>query len=425
MKQRPRDARFRAGVAAVLAVVPRAAPSYAAYVFAPLLMFDFKRTPRMAWVRLFALLFAATVSLLISATIATVSYSAFVIELILLAPLLVFVSGFGFASSGVEGACARALRLMNAIAAVLSLFNVALRGLPYVQRSPDVLGALFGLGGSRIVTMIGFFGVVYELARRTELSESYSLWFLVALFNFFAPSYILGIVCGIAAIAVWRIRSVAVFVILAIASAPSLWYALVYRLRDVNDLATSLTGQNPKAFAYESVWRVFTHWPALLFFGTGPGQFSSTPQNWVDPGLRAISAQSVPPVPGLRLSTYHQVILTPYTDLGLQYPYALSSSVNKPYTGLATIVVEWGVVGCLILWLLFRRVRRLARTNSAAWAPLIFFLALNGVDMWHDSPWLALGLVCIGSMSDDSDQVVSANRPHAVRSRRNLQLSRV
>jgi hypothetical protein len=403
---RARAARFpvalarypRSGCASLLAIAPRSAFSYPLYVLAAITIVDFRRARIASWAQLALVTSGALTALLLAPTSERPSTGAFVLELALMSSTLLFACGFSV--SGDLESLLPLLRWTNLVLFVVDLVHVAQRGLPYLSGLPDMLNGLYGSGGARIVTALGFFGLLQEwgLARRGGRWSRRAAAF--ALINFLAPSYVIAILSGLLSLALWYATSPKRLLALVATAAPSLWYALVHRLGELNGMATSLMGESPKHFAYASVWRMYDQHPLLAFLGAGAGQFSSIPQTWVDPGIRAVSRQSVAHFPGLAASGFHSIYVSPYTQLGLSHPYAISSAANKPYTGISTLLAEWGLLGIVILVLIIRRAGVVARVNSMMWPALTFFLFTNLVDDWQDSPWMGLGLLVIAGVAD-------------------------
>lgn len=384
--------------AALLAVAPRSALSYPLYVLASIAIVDFRRARMMSWAQLGLVMSGALTALLLAPTSERPSIGAFVLELALMSSTLLFACGFS--ASGDLESLLPLLRWTNLVLFVVDLGHVAQHGLPYLSGLPDMLNGLYGSGGARIVTALGFFGLLQEwgLARRGGRWSRRGAAF--ALINFLAPSYVIAILSGLLSLALWYATSPKRLLVLGATGAPSLWYALVRRLGELNSTATSLMGESPKHFAYASVWRMYDQHPLLALLGAGAGQFSSIPQTWVDPGIRAVSRQSVAHFPGLAVSGFHSIYVSPYTQLGLSHPYAISSAANKPYTGISTLIAEWGLLGIVILVLIIRRASLVARVNSMMWPALTFFLFTNLVDDWQDSPWMGLGLLVIAGVAD-------------------------
>ena len=70
---------------------------------------------------------------------------------------------------------------------------------------------------------------------------------------------------------------------------------------------------------------------------------------------------------------------------------------------MATLLIEWGIVGIGLLLLLLREAKRLAPRNTVIWTVVVFFLALNMLDLWIDSPWLGIGLLLVKGLGADPE----------------------
>ena len=405
MTRRP-ISRLRRWVIDLCLVVPRSSLAYPFYIFASLVLVDFRRSARQAYERL-AIIFALVIlGLIWSAMHGVVSIASAFIELGLMLPVLFFVCGFEV--RGDHRSTVLAIRLINATVFVLSIVNLFAHGfphkIPYAGMSPDNFAALFGVGGARDVTILGFIGLLGELSLQRSSKPVSKAAFAIAAVNFLMPSYVIGIVCGLFAFVICQIRKPMHLVIVLIVALPSLYYALFVRATGLNHTFAQETGYNPKVLAFILIQRVYEQFPVLAPFGVGTGQFSSTPQTWEDPGLRSIAAHGVPHFPGLAITSYHQVFLLPYTSLGMQNIYTISSAALKPYNGMATLLIEWGIVGIGLLLLLLREAKRLAPRNTVIWTVVVFFLALNMLDLWIDSPWLGIGLLLVRGLSADHEE---------------------
>ena len=392
---------------AVSISVPRFALSYPMYLLSALLVVDYKRTSASSYLKLVALFGVSALGTLIATSEGTISPVAFVIEWAFLLPLLMFVCGFQV--MGEWRTVQATIRLINLVFLVLSAVSVLRAGfperIPYINLHPDVFSAAYGPGGARSVTIIGFFGIMGELTalKRGERPPKWRLF--IAMFNFLAPSYIIGICCGLLAFALTQAKTFLRLVGIAVVAVPSIYYATI-RLNSVNHIFFDKTGYNPKEVPFLLPGEVWGRYPQLAFLGTGPGQFTSTPQNWQNTGLRAVSLHAVPHVPGLNQSTFAQVVMDRWTYFANDFPAALSSAISKPYNGMETLLVEWGLVGVIILIMFLRQVRQIARVDSTIWMAAFFFIALNFADLWTDNLWLGLGLLLARgmAMSSHADQ---------------------
>lgn len=375
---------------AFLFALPRAAPSYAGYLLAGLLAVDYRESRRSY--ALLALLCAGILASLIGAwLLGPISVTAFVLECALLAPMLLFLAGFKTRLTETE--TTTLFRCISVLLCVLSLLNIALSGfkIPYVNALPDVFGGLYGSGGARIVTIAGFVALAHELSRPSRN------WFfmIVATIDFVVPSYVIGIAAGAVALAVSYVRRPRTLLLVGIAILFAMPYG-IGRLDRLNDSFVREYGYQPKVYAYIIPIRMMADQPLRLVFGTGAGQFSSTPATWASDYIRAVSAQDVPPLPGLEMTAAHRDYLGP----ALTKRQAIRSAANKPYTSLSTIVAEFGLpLSILVVWLFVVRAIHLS-TSTFGRAVVIFAIALLAVDLWHDSPWLS-ALLLFSSRADD------------------------
>lgn len=373
---------FRGWLPAALAILfalPRAAPSYGGYLLAGLLVVDY-RASRRSYVYLALLGAGLLASFAGGALLGSVSPTAFLLEWVLLTPMLLFLSGFKTRLTDAE--TTMLFRFISLLLCGMSLLNIALSGfkLPYVHTLPDVFGALYGSGGARIVTIAGFVALTRELSRPTRN------WFftVVAAVNFVVPSYVIGLVAGAVAITVAHLRNTKVLLLIGVAVLLAVPYGLG-RLDRLNDTFTQTFGYPAKVYAYIVPAQVMADQPLRTLVGTGAGQFSSTPALWASSYIRPISGHDVPPLPGLAMSSAHQEYLGPLlTDRA-----AIRSAANKPYTSISTIITEFGLpLAILVVWLFAVRALQLS-TSSFGRAVVIFTILLLAVDVWHDTPWLS------------------------------------
>ena len=396
--QRGRQHRSSAFVVFLL-VLPRTAASYLAYLTAPLFLFEWRKISPLQVSMLAGVFGYSLVSVFLTEASGGSSLTSYAIELALIAPFILFAVGVPVISQRVVGVAV--IRGLNVILALVSIAKMPFEGIPYLTVPPDYWNGLFGLGGAKILTIIGFYGILNELLSR-ERGFSVSRMALVAsLLNFVVPSYLLGVIAGVIALSVTHVRKARVLVPLLIVVIPLTWWVASGRFDGIDTTAQALLGSSPKEFAYAASFRIL---PETAFFGAGPGQFASTPQTWVDPGLAGSFAQRIPDVPGLNLTARYRDVVAPYTAVGLESRWAFSSSANQPFAGWATLLGEWGMVALLFIGGAVVRMLRGAKQKALA-ASAIFFIIVNATDTWLDSPWmlacvLAL-LVASGGVSSD------------------------
>jgi len=387
-------------IAGAILVLPRTAISYVGYVLAPLLFIDWRFSARqilfLGGLTLYVLL-ALWVQVLQQQL---VSPTSAVIELALLFPFLLFIAG-----ARPRGDVAQAiflLRILNVSLVIISAVRVfGFHGIPYFTASPDQWNGLFGLGGAKILTIIGFFGIALELLLREHGHRVSRLALIAAIVNFVVPSYMIGIAVGLAALALAfalsfrfyvssstnRLLRFVLPVVIIVALAVGL--TIVDRLGSVNTTVADNLGVHPKVFAQIASFQALADGQIL---GLGVGQFTSTPQTWLDPGLTTNVAHRPPELPLFQMSDAYSDRITDYTRIGIQNKWIFSSSLNQPVAGWAALVGEWGLGIVLIIGAVWRRLAGTLRSLSLR-ATAIFVVAVNLIDSWFDSPWFGVALI--------------------------------
>ena len=379
---------------AVMMAIPRSAVSYAAYVTAPALMVNW--LARQTWARaailLGFLLGAIGLNLLMGMR---VSITAFLLELALILPFFAAVLAFK-TSRHFDGR--KFIRMLNTIVFVMSLVSMVEMGfpfrLPYIHYLPDFYNGGFGRGGAKIVTIIGFFGVAEALSRRAKMTPA-NLWFLgIATLNFIVPNFILGMVAGFAALAVFAKRNQAVL----FAGAAVLMIVAPYlqlRAETKNDTFTQTYGTNPKLYAFKLVGQLYLNEPQTIFVGTGLGQYSSQPAIWSSPISRVVGAHDAPEMPGLFAGEAHMANLAP-TMLRFQgNRYAIESSANKPFSGVTTMLAELGLPMTILIFYSAYLVLWRRGGSDFGRAAFLFLIAVNLLDPQTDSPWFGAMMLAV------------------------------
>lgn len=391
---------LRYAIAGVLLMAPRAAISYLGYVFAPLLFIDWRVSLRqilfLAALTLFALLSLAVQVMqnqLISPTSAA-------IELALLFPFLLFLAG-----ARPRGDMAHAvflLRMLNVSLVIISAVRmIFFEGIP--NFSPDDWNGLFGLGGAKILTIVGFFGIALELLLREHGRRISRFALIAAIVNFLVPSYMIGIAVGMLALALAFAgsfrealrssspRSLRFTVLITIIVGFVLAVPIVDRLGSVDSTAVNKLGVHPKAFTHLASLEALADGQVL---GLGVGQFTSTPQTWLDPGLSAKATHRAPELPLFHMSDAYADRITDYTRIGSKKQWTFSSSLNQPVAGWAALLGEWGLGILLIFGALWRRLAGTLRSPPLR-ATAIFLVVINLIDSWVDSPWFGVVLILL------------------------------
>jgi hypothetical protein len=299
----------------------------------------------------------------------------------------------------------KVLRYINIFTLILSLVNMVGYGfpfkLPYINFPPDYYSALYGQGGAKIVTVIGFFGFVSEIFK--EEKKFFSLPVIVSLLNFLVPNYLTGIILGLGTLMLVAIRKkfflLPIIFLIILIVAP---YA-EERFAFLNDNFATTVGYNPKIFAYLSIFFLFFQFPITIFSGTGLGQFTSTPALWASQYMSSLSTHDIPNLPGLSMSAYHEQILGPILSSLSDDAWSLSSAANKPYTSVSTIISEYGIVISIVIAILFfRAFKRMDFKKKFTLSIFLFVLFLFSTDLWHDSLWLGYLLILSGGISKEA-----------------------
>jgi hypothetical protein len=355
--------------------------SYAAYTSMGLLLLDYKKMVVKSFVIFTSFLFLC---LVISSLYGSVSYTNAAIEYLMIIPLVFFIFGARFRLSANE--CLYVSRFITLGIFVLSLINMIQNGfpfvIPYIHILPDVYGALYGLGGAKIVTVTAFFCVFMEV-----LSKKRSLWLVLALFNFIFPSYLIAVGVGFAALSIIFILKERKLLLLVFPVFLILFGYAYARIQGMNFSVMDEYGLHPKFLSYLTIMNMFTDNFFTAMFGTGIGQFSSTPALWSSDYLRDLSSHSITLLPGMFDSYYHDEYMSPLLRIFDGNTWALSSSLNKPYSSVSTILGEYGFVGLSVIFLLLYRSICFGNFRSESFCLIIFIFLLWFVDLWHDSPW--------------------------------------
>lgn len=379
-------------------LVPRVAASYAAYTLSG--FFVLKLSVRLL-VYTVASILVLGMFFLINSLFATVSPTGFLVELVLILPFLLFLLG-GSVSDRYDAG--KILIALNLAACVMSIISLILKGfpvkLPYVHFAPDFYFAAYGLGGSKIVTVTGFFGLAYSLFTKEKTKK---IVLIACALNFLMPSYMMGIVCGLAAFAVvfYKKEYLKYYVLAALVAALPIYYVSI-RMGTLNQGLAQFAGMPPKVLSYYTVFTMFKGDPQTFFFGSGLGQFSGDAAIWSTGYKEAFfQGHSIPELPGFYMSDYHDDYLGPWLSFGIDNEWAIRSSMNKPFTSLATIMGECGVPAFLFAAGLF--ISRFGKSMQEIFdspfsrAILAFSLAMFLIDNWHDSIFFGWLLVLAAS----------------------------
>lgn len=378
---------------AMLLLLPRMAATYLVYPLVPLLSIDWQRRQPIITM-LIIVLFTGAAVFSAYALGMNVSIMAYTIEIALLLPFLMACLGFRM-WRWINGRSF--IRVVNVAACILSLVSLIERGfpllLPYVHYAPDYYFAAFGLGGAKIVTVIGFFGIVEAITAPDPL-RARIIPSLAAAANFIVPSFLLGFLAGAIALTVF-VRRHRKLIIAGVIVALVIGPFLSGRSQQLNSEFEEAFGSHPKIFAYQNVAQVYWEYPVAIFLGAGLGQYGSQPAQWTSPVAEVLSTHSIPELPGLFAGDAHLHYLAPALNRFQDNVWAISSSSNKPYTGYSIALVEMGLPLTIALtYLLYLTLFR-KDISGIGRAAFIFHVTINLLDPQLDSPWYGMLLLAI------------------------------
>ena len=366
--------------------MPRVAISYAGYVGAPALMINWLSSR--SYVKALGFLAFLGIALFVNSVLGLrVSFTGWILEVALILPFVAAVLGFA-PNKFINGRSF--IRMLNVIVCISSFISLVRMGfplkLPYVHYLPDYFNGGFGRGGAKIVTIIGFFGVAEALSRKRgkTLRDNWSL--IVSLLNFVVPNFILGMVAGVAGLAIFARKNRALlFVGAALAMIVVPYFQ--YRAEQKNDTFAQAYGSNPKLYAFATVGQLYAAEPHTFMVGGGAGQFSGQPAMWSSPLDGKLGSHELPELPGMISSDVHNQHLAPIMLRFSDNKWALSSSANKPYSGITQLLAEFGVPMTFVL--LFSAYRIFWRGSGSDFgrAAFLFLIAVNLLDPQVDSPW--------------------------------------
>ena len=369
--------------------LPRAAPSYAGYVAAPVFMINWlaKRSYSRGMMLLAFLAVAAAVNFGLGLSF---SFTSWALELALFLPFMAAVLGFMPARHFNGRSFIKVLNILVFVTSLISLVQMGfpLR-LPYIHYLPDYFNGGFGNGGAKIVTVIGFFGVAEALSRKRGLSLKENSTLIIAAVNFLMPNFILGIVAGVAALAIY-VRKNRAIVFAGAAIAMVVVPYLQYRAETKSNAFEEYYGVNPKIYAFVAVGKLYAEQPHTVLVGTGVGQFTSQPAIWSSPIKDWMGSHNLPELPGMFAADVHLKYVAPMLVRFKDNRYAIESSANKPYSGISQLFAELGIpVTLLVLYSAYLLFWRNGRSDFGR-AAFLFLIAINLLDPQIDSPWFGV-----------------------------------
>jgi hypothetical protein len=99
------------------------------------------------------------------------------------------------------------------------------------------------------------------------------------------------------------------------------------------------------------------------------------------------------------MSYFHEVYLGHFLEVVEDNPWALGSSLNKPYSSLSTILAEFGLfLGGYFIYKMVRHVIVVLGQNNTSAVFTAFGLLIFSIDVWHDNIWFGICLLVAASL---------------------------
>lgn len=349
-------------------------------------------------------------SFLYNSLLRSVSATAFIIEFFLLSPFLLLLSKhkdfIAFDKNLIDK--------LNVLVFFLSVLNMAINHgfpakLPYVHFLPDAFSAFWGNGGVKIVTLIGGIGIIVGLDAYIKTGKVSKL-IGFSVINFIVPNYVIGMVCVTIGILIFvstlyiskyrrskrSMKSTVAIVILGIFATLLTSNYIIKRADDLHPYFEKTFEMHPKLYAYNRVLEMFIEKPDTLIFGSGLGNYSGTAALWASTYISAISDNERPNIPGLHESQLHNEYLAPALKVALVDRWAISSSFNKPYTTLSTLLAETGFFYTILIIVFFLRyVFRTSLIKPTQFAIIGIYSSIFMIDNLHTNPLIISTLILV------------------------------
>lgn len=290
--------------------------------------------------------------------------------------------------------------ILNYAVFVLSIINMTVNygfplRLPYLHYLPDAIAAFWGSGGVKITTTCGFMAILCLIRNSNE--RNYFSWG-VAIFNFILPSYNIGIMCGLLGISFLMMRNLSMVMLMRLIFAAIVLLITVVpyvleRLSDLNSIFFQEYGMHPKLYALNLYFELASTDFGVFVFGGGLGNISGTAALWANESLTRISLNTPMQIPGMFESELHIKTIGSALDIANYYPWAISSSLNKPFFTFATLLFEFGlIVGTAIILRFFYSILYGGIDPPYAKAMVLFFVMIFAIDNLHANPlfWCAI-----------------------------------
>lgn len=376
-------------LAVIALFLPRTVFSIPVYAVCVTILATNKKNFAITTFRVISCFFALLSTITVVSLFYRTSYTAFILEYILILPLLLLLFNpfrHFFRNE-------RYLIQANYLAFHLSLINIVINfgfpfQLPYIHFLPDAIASLWGNGGAKIVTIVGFLGILYSITIKKKTDR---LFVIVCLSNFLTPSFNVGILCGLIALLVlFSVRMPLKYFIYMLFSIFLIGLLIgpyiIYRIETLNLLFVKEFGVHPKLYGYGKILDIATNEPVIAILGTGLGNFSGTAALWASDYIAMISSHQRPEIPGLYASEIHTNYLGPALQLISVDRWSLSSTLNKPYSSFTTLLIELGLpLGAFII-MRFAKVLRCSNFDrNFSLGLLVFIFAIFTLDNLHSN----------------------------------------
>jgi hypothetical protein len=197
-----------------------------------------------------------------------------------------------------------------------------------------------------------------------------------------------------------------VMVILAVIVLPY----MLDRLDNLNSVFIDDFGLHPKLFAVFLFVKTFLDDSLVFFAGGGLGNVSGTAAIWANQSINEISSHTPINIPGLFESEIHKKTIGIALSIIEKDPWAVHSSLNRPYFTYLSILFEFGIfMGVMMLYLFFRSILHGGLESSFAKILAVFFCFIFALDNLHSNP-LFWGVILVGMRA-----LVTDNKAHGLR----------
>lgn len=386
-------------ISALVLLFPRFALVYPLYAMAAFMLALDARNKGRGIVIAAVLLLYCSVQLTVLSLSYDVSYVNMLLDYVQILPLflIMFVPMYSWAQD------THLIIHLNYAVFVLSIANMTINfgfpmQLPYINFLPDAISAFWGNGGVKITTLCGFMGILSLMRHPTD--RNYIAWAIVV-FNFILPSYNIGIACGLAAFGYLFVRTLSFRTLIQTGLVGMVFVATVVpyvieRLDLLNSMFADEFGMHPKLYALYLYIKLASTDLGVFLFGGGLGNISGTAALWANESLNQISSNSPMSIPGMFESELHIKTVGGALSIIDTQPYAVQSSMNKPYFTVVTLLFEFGLIAsALILFRFFYCLLNGGLDPTYAKALVIFIICIFMIDNLHANP-LFWGVLVIG-----------------------------